>query len=566
MLAGRCWVNRRQYRAPWVLLVWIGAAGCYSGQQDWNPGAATLGAGLDGGDDDGVVPDDASLCDGEPSLANALTWRLTEQQYDNTVRDLLGIPDASGGTLAVGDGRIGVFSNNTDAAVSLTLVEQYGLLARDITQTAMTDLDGLVPCDPATGDEACAAAFIDEFGARALRRPLSAETHELYLDLYRAGQAESFEAGIGMVLQAMLQSPRFLYRVEQGTPMEGAPEVLVLDDYELASRLSYFLLDSMPDAELFEAAAASELSSREGLRAAADRLLSRPEAADALTRFHAQWLGMDHALEVTKQAPQWDDALAHDSLDEVRRLLTATIIDGDDPTLANLLTTRTSHASPELAEVVYGLPGMSDEDGAQGFELPAHNGGLLLRSAFLAAHSHAERQSPVLSGHILRTRLLCQSLDAPPEEADTTPPVPDPESSTREQYMVMLEDPNCFGCHNLMNPLGFSMLNYDAIGRFQTTEGVHTIDASGHLLGTDVDGPFDDAVQLMEQLSTSDQVADCVAAQWFDFAVGHPPRPGDECGLEHAREQFRGSGYDLRALILAIVETDTFRYRTAGEG
>ncbi len=556
-----------RWRAP-LVLGWVCATACYSGRQDWNPGPATLGPGADGGDgdDDGRVPDDASLCEGEPSLANALTWRLTEQQYDNTVRDLLGISDASGGTLAAGDGRIGVFSNNTDAAVSLTSVEQYGLLAREITQTAMADLEALVPCDPAQGDEACAADFIAEFGARALRRPLSAQTHEVYLDLYRAGEAESFEAGIRMVIEALLQSPRFLYRVEEGTPMEGAPQVHVLDDYELASRLSYFLLDSMPDAALFESAAAGELSTREGLRAQAERLLSRPEAADALSRFHSQWLGLEHTLAASKDAPQWNDSLARDSLDEVRRLLTATIIEGEDPTLANLLTTRTSHASSALAEVVYGQPGAGSEDGSVAFELPAHHSGLLLRSAFLAAHSHAERQSPVLSGFILRTRLLCQPLLDPPEEADTTPPVPDPNSSTREQYMVMLDDPNCFGCHTMMNPLGFSMLNYDAIGRFQTMEGQHVVDASGSLVGTDVDGPFDNAVELMEQLSRSEDVADCVAAQWFDFAVGHPPRPDDECGLAHAREQFRDSGYDLRALIVAIVETDTFRYRTAGEG
>ena len=175
------------------------------------------------------------------------------------------------------------------------------------------------------------------------------------------------------------------------------------------------------------------------------------------------------------------------------------------------------------------------------------------------------RQSPVLSGHILRARLLCQSLPPPIPGVDTTPPAPDPATSTREQYTVMLSDPNCVGCHILMNPLGFSMLNYDSIGRFQTMEGPHEINASGELLYTDVDGHFEDAVELVDQLARSEDVAECVAAQWFDFAVGHPPEEADECGLSHVREEFRESGYDLRTLISSIVETDTFRYRMAGE-
>lgn len=555
---------------PGVLAALVGTTGCYTGldsvdlqQETLDPSGSTPNDDDDGDPDGDDTPPQASLCEGGPSLGPSLTWRLTAQQYDNTVRDLLGIEEASGDTLAGSDGRIGVFSNNTDAVVGLTTVEQYGLLARELAQSATTDLSGLVPCDPAQGEASCAEDFIADFGARALRRPLSPEAQQAYQELFEVGQEESFETGVRMVIEAMLQSPRFLYRVEGGTPMPEAPGVLVLDDYELASRLSYFLLDSMPDAALMEAAAAGELSTREGLRAQAERLLAKPEAVDALARFHFQWLGIEEVEDKPKSPRIWDENLAHDAVEELRRFVAATIIEGDG-SLQTLLTGRMSHASPELAKFVYGQAEPIAQEG-EAFELPEHHGGILLRSGFLAAHSHDERQSPVLSGYVLRNRLLCQSFQ-PPAEVDTTPPEPDPTTSTREQYTEMLADPYCMSCHNLINPLGFSMLNYDSIGRFQTTEpGGHEVDASGDLVGTDVDGYFEDAVELIDQLAQSEDVADCVAAQWFDFAVGHPPHEADECGLSQAREVFRESGYDLRALILSIIETDTFRYRMAGE-
>ncbi|MEM9462097.1 MAG: DUF1592 domain-containing protein [Myxococcota bacterium] len=559
-------MKRIRWGALSVLGIWSGVTGCYTGLDHFDGVGEDSGlpSGDDGDEPGEPVPESEPLCDGEPSLAPVLTWRLTESQYDNTMRDLLGIEDASGGTLAVGDGRIGVFSNNTDAEASLPIIEQYGLLAREVAEATVTDLAGRVPCDPAAGNETCAAAFIDQFGLRAQRRPLSEAAREDFLALYRAGAQESFEAGIRMVIEAMLQSPHFLYRVEQGTPRPGTPDVLVLDDYELASRLSYFLLDSMPDDALLSAAAAGELSTQEGLRTQAERLLAKPEAIDALARFHFQWLGIDEVEGKPKDVEVWDDDLAIQSMDEIRRLLTRTIIEGD-ARLSTLLTTRESEASADLAELVYGVGPEQRPAGDVPFELPPEHAGILLRSGFLAAHSHAERQSPVLSGYVLRTHLLCQPMPPPTPGVDTTPPVPDPSTSTREQYMLMLDDPNCKGCHQLMNPLGFSLLNYDAVGRYQTMEGPHVIDPSGELLGTDVDGEFEDAVELMDRLAHSENVADCVATQWFDFAVGHPPREADACSLEHVREQFRGSGYDLRTLILEIVQTDAFRYRMAGQ-
>ena len=350
---------------PGVLAALVGTTGCYTGLDTANLDQETLGPSGSVPDDeptDGEIPQGASLCEEGPSLATSLTWRLTAQQYDNTVRDLLGIEEASEGTLAGDDGRIGVFSNNTDAEISFPTVEQYGLLARKLAHSATTDLSDLVSCDPAQDEASCAEKFIEEFGARALRRPLSAEAQQAYQELFEAGQEESFEAGIRMVIEAMLQSPRFLYRVERGTPMPGAPDVLVLDGYELASRLSYFLLDSMPDAALMEAAAAGELSTREGLRAQAERLLAKPEAVDALARFHFQWLGIEGVEDEHKGPEVWDEALAHDAVEELRRFVAATIIEGDG-SLQTLLTGRMSHASPELAQLVYGQPEGSAERG-----------------------------------------------------------------------------------------------------------------------------------------------------------------------------------------------------------
>lgn len=537
-----------------ALAVLVG--GCYSGRGDWQGG--DLADTDPAPDDDEPDQGEPAGCEDGPSLGGALTWRLTASQYDNTVRDLLGAGGSPGQSLAAGDGRVGVFSDNTDAPVSETLVEQYGLVARTLAEQALGDPAGLLPCDPGQGDQACAREFIVDFGARAYRRPLSPAQIDDYLALYRSGEQESFSAGIRMVLEAMLQSPFFLYRVETGTPVEGREDVLALDDWELASRLSYFLTDSMPDEELFAAADAGALSSAEGLVAQADRLLHGPRAVDALARLHFEWLGLEQVEGKPKQDPDWDEALADDALDEARRLIAATIVEGD-ARLETLLTSRASEASPRLAALAYGRASTSDAP----FELPPQHAGLLLRPAFLAAHSHGSGPSPVLSGHILRTRLLCDPLPPPPDAADTTPPPPDPSMSTRQRYSLMLDDPQCAGCHQRMNPLGFAFLGYDAVGRYRTREGTLPIDASGELLGTDVDGEFRDATELIEQLVDSEQVARCVADHWLHFAIGHAPAPADECARQQVHARFVDSGGDIRELVRAIVETDAFRYRLA---
>ena len=336
-------------------------AGCYSGVDfglDPGLGPAGSGPGASGGsgdepDDDGDGDDTAG--DGEEACLDAGIGaqplrRLTRSQYTNTIRDLIGV-DSDVAQAFPPDERIGTFYSNGVAPVTDLVVEQYMGAAEELAAEA--DVDALLPCDPALdGEVECAHAFIDDFGRRAFRRPLRDTERAQMQDLY--AQGDDFDDGVARVLEAFLQSPYLLYHVELGRPAADGEAMAALTGYEVASRLSYFLWDSMPDPELLDAAEVGELDSADGVRDQAERLLDDPRSAVTIASFHLQWLGVDRLEELDKDAelfPDFDEALAQAMKAEtaafadyvirqgdgsLRTLLTASFSVFDDPALAEL--------------------------------------------------------------------------------------------------------------------------------------------------------------------------------------------------------------------------------------
>jgi hypothetical protein len=551
----------------------IACAGCYSGVAEVSAEGATDGAGP--GDDDG--DDDGGSDDGEaaeqcasPSVGMASLRRLTRSQYDNTIRDLLGITGNPSEQLAP-DEKVGAFYSNATAPVSELLAEQYMRAAEELAETAIADLDALVPCDPAVDDHAaCGQVFVDAFGTRAFRRPLTPEERTALLGLFELGRTEvGFSEGIRLVVQAALQSPQFLYHLELGLPDAAAGDVAALDNFELASRLSYFLWDSMPDDELLQAAIAGDLESPDALRAHAERMLEDPRAADAIASFHRQWLHLDGLAGLEKNPdayPTFDPALREAMAQETTRFADW-VIRSDDGRLETLLTASYSFLDGPLFGL-YGVTMPAGHDPTLPVDLdPTQRAGLLTHASVLATHAHADQSSPVHRGKLVRENFLCTPLAPPPPEVDVVPPPLDPNATTRERFDQHRSDPACAGCHDLIDPLGFGFEHYDGIGAWRATDAGKPVDASGEVLGTDdIDGPFDGAPELAQMLAESEQVRTCVAEQWFGFAFGRLPAEEDDCSMDTMAQAFAESDHDIRELLLAIVTTDSFRHRRVEEG
>jgi hypothetical protein len=554
-------------------------AACYGGLElDANSGAGagnsdTAADSGDSGDSGDTGPDGGApqgLC-GDPSVGATDLRRLTGAQFDNTVRDLLGVEGNYSADFTP-DERVGPFTSNVSAPVSELQVELYMAASESIAEEAVASMTTLLPCDPAAmGDDACAEEFFADFVPRAYRRPLEAGELDKVMSVYNAGKAEGdFANGVRVAIAAVLQSPYFLYHVEFGNEGQTAPDgvTVALTDYEMASRLSYFLWNTMPDDDLFAAAEAGDLTDATALAALVDEMIADPRTEEAISSFHTQWLGVDQMALIEKDPglfPDYDSDLAVTMQQDVEEFAKHVIIEGDAKIQTLLTANYTVSDDPELL-ALYGVTLPAGHQSGDPIALPAtERAGLLTTPAVLTRQAHADQTSPIYRGILVRQNFFCQPLPPPPADVDNVAPDPDPNATTRERFSEHTANPECAGCHSLIDPIGFGLENYDAVGAFRTEEGTLPIDASGELNATDIDGTFDGGVELANLLADSQQVHECVAKQWFRFAVGRGETSEDQCSLDHLYESLADSDNDVRVLLREIVMSDGFRFRRAPE-
>lgn len=494
--------------------------------------------------------------------------RLARFEYDNTIADLLGLSGQAGERFAA-DTVVNGFSDNAEALVVTPLLgDQLYASAERLAAEAMTDLGGLVPCDPSSGDAACAEAFIRDFGRRAFRRPLTDAEAARYAALYTVGSAdEGFAGGIELVLMALLQSPNFLYRTELGDP--SASGAYALNAHELATELSYTLTGTTPDAALLEAADGGALQTPEQIEAHAERLIDSPRGREHLVRFVTEWLEVDRLSSVPKDAalfPEFDGAIREAMATELARFVTHVAFEGDG-TLQALLTAPLAFVDEALASF-YGVSPPAEVDGS-GFgrvEMPdPQRRGVLALGAVMTTHARPDSSSPVHRGKMVRERVLCQHLPPPPPGIVVQPPPVDPALSVRERYAAHSAEEPCTSCHRLIDPVGFGFEHFDGIGRYRELDANRAVDASGEIIeSTDTNGAFDGAAELSALLAASPEVARCFALQWMRFAYGTEEKPELACALSELQERFVASGGQLRELMLATTQTGHFRLRTGG--
>jgi Protein of unknown function (DUF1592)/Protein of unknown function (DUF1588)/Protein of unknown function (DUF1587)/Protein of unknown function (DUF1595)/Protein of unknown function (DUF1585) len=491
--------------------------------------------------------------------------RLTQPEYNNTVRDLLA--DTSNPASAFPpDQRQGDFSNTAVAlTVSPLLAQSYQTAAETLATTAIGHLSTIVACDAAAmGGDACAAQFVATFGKRAFRRPLTQDEQAGLLALYQTNRSGAdYNNGIQSVIEAVLQSAPFLYRPEFGATGLAQGAVVPLTSYEMASRLSYFLWGSMPDDALFAAADADALTTADEVAAQATRMLADAKAHPAISQFFSEWMGVDEIASAPKDptayaayTPQVESAMLQETL-----AFADWAIWQSDAKLATLLTAPIAFVNQSLAPL-YGLSGITGDTVQRVAVDPTERAGLITQAGVMAVLGKPDRSSPVLRGKFIREKLFCQTVSPPPQNIVITPPAIMSGVSTREMFLMHATVEPCKGCHSLMDPIGFGFENYDGIGSWRTTDQGQAVDASGSLAGTDVDGTFTGAVDLAHKLAGSAEVRDCVATEWFRYAMGRGESTDDACSLSSLRQAFSASQADVRKLLIAVTQTTTFRYRS----
>jgi hypothetical protein len=512
---------------------------------------------------DGVVP--AGSVDPGPAPLR----RLTRAQYDNTVADLLGTALGPGADTFPPEDEVNGYQNQAEAqTASHLLVEDYANAAEALAEEAVSTPErraALVSCTP-TGpsDGACLAELVREFGLRAFRRPVTdAELADLHArGLEEAGITGDFWEGARLVVEAMLQMPSFLYRLEQGSPNDERPELLQLDGYSVASRLSYLLIQSMPDDALLAAAAAGELHTRAEVEAQARRLLALPAAETAWRDYFEQWLGYAGAATESKDPvlhPDFDEALAASMVEETRRLVGA--VAWGEADFLSLLTTDQTFVDAALASL-YGVEAPA-ESGFGPTTLPAGRVGLLGQASVLSTYARYGGSSPTRRGLFVRTKLLCETIQSPPPDVDFSAVEPvegDGPMTTRERYAQHAQEP-CLSCHRYMDPIGFGLEHFDGIGKWRDDEEGRPIDATGAVERQDAPAqPFDGLPALAKLLYASPDVEACVIEQLGIWARGRALEDADDETRRRLLEAFRGADRRFRDLVVALAASDANRF------
>ena len=496
-----------------------------------------------------------------PVIGRAPLRRLSHNEYRNSLNDLFGNPSltevATAGFLAETES-LG-FRNNADFLQVLPVVAQRYMDAAEVV--AETVAPTVTDCT----DAACLQTWMQTLGQRIYRRPLNEAEVAAYGQLINAGIAESgpTEAARWVVF-TMLQSPSFLYRVELGVP--GATGYAAVTGYEMASRLSYLLWQSMPDDALMAAAAAGDLDTPQGVMTAAQRMLADPKARRTY-RFFEEWLDLDELPFIERDTDIFGPlgSLPAAFAQETEAFINHVVWDTEGSSFAELMSAPYTFANANLAEH-YGLSGPVGEAFERVDLDPSQRAGIFTQGGVLAVHDRPSRTSIVLRGLKMRTDVMCQTVGAPPDDVELSFPEITADLSQRDRLAQHRVDPNCAGCHNLIDPLGIPFENFDAVGRWRDQDALgHTIDPSSALNFSDVDGPVANAAAMAGRLAESQLVRSCFTTQMFRFAYGRRETPEDVCSQQQLETAFASSGHSIRALLLALTQTDAFLYRPVAE-
>jgi hypothetical protein len=515
----------------------------------------------------GAVTADCGGATAQPSPVHARL--LSPAQYDNTVLDLLKVSGNPAETSNVAGGET--------AALDATALQFRANAAAAVAAQASANLSAWSPCVPANAAayQACEQQIIAKIGQRAYRRPLSADDSTRMTALFDAGIAagNDFATGVDWFLTGLLQTPDFQYQLVRPASSEQPGQMVPIAGYEMASRLSYAVWDSMPDDALFAAAAAG-LGDLASVQAQVTRMTQDTTRLQrGVTALYSTWLNTPAYSEgiVKNDAsgrpdPAFTQAVAM-SLGQSILMGATALYASPSPNIASLFSGETYYLNDTLMSY-YQLGGA----GTSGFTPVAmpgqHRSGLLTHPGFLAINARPQVTAPILRGDFVTSNLLCLGLVVPnnlviPPLSET----PQAGLTTRQLIDQTHVQPGCQACHDTIDPPGFALEGFDQVGRVRTMDNGKSVDTSGTMVNAgDLNGAFANGDQFLARVAQSSTVKACFAQQFLEHAlsgeVSTSVAAGDRCSVARVGAEFAKSG-DLVALVGLVAASDSFRLRTS---
>jgi hypothetical protein len=492
--------------------------------------------------------------------------RMNNLEFNNTVRDLLGNTTKPASNFPPDTGGAN-FDNNADVLAMSPLLfgdleSATDTLANAAVATGTPSLAKIITCDPTkVGDSACATTVMTAFARRAWRRPATSDeiTRLIAFVPLAKSNGDGFNQGIALAIKSVLLSPNFMFRPElDPDPTATAPRLL--NSYEMASRLSYFLWSSMPDDTLAAAADANQLQDVASVQQQATRMLADTKASQLVTTMGGEWFGVYKMATVAPLAssfPHWTPSVGAAMTQETTMFLSDFFL--GSASFLDALDAPWTYANAQLAQY-YGLTGVTGTAFQKVSLAGTQRAGLLMQGSTLTTTSFPTRSSPVRRGNWVLSNILCTPPPSPP---DNVPPlsatVVPPGSSQRTQLQAHIANATCASCHQVMDPIGFGLEHFDGIGQWRDLDGTATIDATGQLPdGHTFDGALQLVAALKQQTST---ISNCVSQKMFAYSLGRDPSSADACQLSQLSTEFAAGNYNIGSLIMNMVASDTFRMR-----
>ncbi len=579
-------------------------------------------------------------CDGPIDPGPSPLRRLNKREYINTVIDIFDVErpllagiiaepasgfDTDVAALGISGGNVEAYRSTAEKVAALfareavshfepqTEVEPdqcdttaqcrntFGNTATDCVNSAATNsfcqcggqrCDTVFPTAPAeTGtrspfsscsalDAECAYEFIHDYGLKVYRRPLDADESLSLMTIFDVGYSIDFEAGIQLTVEAMLQSPAFIYRLEMSQNDASSNNIVALDSWEIATRLSYMFWASTPDDTLLSLAQSGALTDREVVRTQAERLLADNKAKPVIRQFFRDWLRMGSVYAIERDPlinPGWKNTIPEMYLKELDAFVDH-IMWEEEGDWSQFLSADFTFLNDDLA-TLYGLPAPGSDDELIQVYNPERHFGLFSLGGFLASSARADETAPILRGVFVMQNLFCVNIEAPTEtDVTSMRPQADPHATNRQRWETLTSPPDCMSCHRILNPAGFVFENFDQVGRWRSHDKNDLeLNTQVELFATDIDGPYADLGSLTQGFIMSERVTECAVVNWANFSYGRQIEyfedahtdedleKNDYCHLQTAKQQFVNNGTSIKALLIGLTQTDAFLYKRAAE-
>ncbi len=494
--------------------------------------------------------------------------QLTRHEYQNTVNDIFKLK-LNLTTNFPQESRIHGFTNNADAAfVTARHLDVYYAAAAKVAQEATSQQnfraaiwENGLGCG---SNLECVNRFLDVFGTKIFRRPLTDAEKATYLVFFKDGvtdfnHSDHFRQAIRQGIMVLLMSPHFLYRSEMGVP-EG--NLYSLSQWEIATLLSYTFTGSTPDSTLLEKARAGQLNTKTALKQEAERLLATPAGRVQMAHFAAEWWDADAEVVGSKNEqlyPGYGPGTILSMVGELKNFFLEVAFNSSGA-FEELFMADYTVVNDELGRF-YGLGGQS-----AGFHrvTTTQRGGVLTLGAILAANASTEETSPVKRGIFVREQLLCDGLPPIPRDINIAAPDLDPSKPVRERFTAHSANEVCWNCHQFIDHIGYALENFDAAGRYRATENGLAIRTDGLVQAIDAsddDRPIADRRDLAALLADADSTKACMARQYYRYVGGYSEGAVDQCALNNLNKIFSDSGFDIPSLLVGITQLDSFVLR-----